>query len=116
MTVDPTAILAGLTQAPSVHQAPGSRYADVPTTELPRPDGTVVVHLRRRMLSRPEDQPTVGLLRVVEGDRVDRLAAEVTGDPTHFWRLADGNLVFRPDELVAEPGATIRVTGGEPGA
>lgn len=116
MTFDPSTILAGLTQAAPTHQAPGSRYADTPTAQRTLPDGTVIVHLRRRMLPRPEDQPLVGHLRVTEGDRIDRLAADVTGDPTRFWRLADANLVTHPDEMVAEPGSTIRVTGGEPGA
>jgi len=125
---DPAAILADLTQAAAAHrvagghQAPNSRYRDTPTAQRTNPDGTLTVHLRRRFLPDPEQLATLGRVTVSDGDRIDTLAAEVTGDPTQFWRLADGNLVLRPEELVAQPGRVIRVTapeglpGGGPGA
>ncbi|MGW3206861.1 hypothetical protein [Streptomyces sp. NPDC001135] len=109
MTADITAFLASVTGAEPVHQAPNSRYRDTPTAELSNPDGTVTVHLRRRFVPRPDQLQAVGRVRVRDGDRIDTLAAEVFGDPTLFWRLADANLATRPAALTDEPGRVLRV-------
>ncbi|MBO0654494.1 LysM domain-containing protein [Streptomyces triculaminicus] len=113
MSIDPTAFLASVTAAPPVHHAPNSRYRDIPTAELTNPDGTSTVHLRRRFVPEPDLLATVGRVRVRDGDRIDTLAAEVFGDPTLFWRLADTGLEPRPAALTAEPGRVLRVTAAE---
>jgi len=55
---------------------------------------------------------------VVEGDRLDNIAAANLGDPLAFWRICDSNNAMRPEDLTATPGAAIRITlpQGIPGA
>lgn len=114
MTIpDVAAFLASVTGDRAEHQAPNSRYRDTPTAELTRPDGTTTVYLRRRFLPQPERLATLGTVTVRDGHRIDTLAAEVFGDPTLFWRLADANLISRPADLVTEPGRVLRVASPE---
>ncbi len=47
---------------------------------------------------------------VVQGDRLDNLAAKYLGDTEQFWRLCDANGAMRPDELVEVIGAVIKIT------
>ncbi|MBT2442703.1 LysM domain-containing protein [Streptomyces sp. ISL-36] len=115
MSVDISQFLASVTGAPPVHQAPNSRYRDTPTAERRNPDGTVTVHLRRRFVPQPDASATLGRVRVRDGDRIDTLAAEVFGDPTLFWRLADATLDARPAGLAAEPGRVLRVSAAAEG-
>jgi hypothetical protein len=89
---------------------PTSRYAQIETTTLVRPDGTVVPYVKRRFIAPPEAFETVQEHRVLEGERPDTIAADAFGDPELYWRLCDANVVVRPDELTAEPGRRIRVT------
>ena len=94
----------------SVQRFPAnSRYHDVPTAEMPGPDGRPLVYLRRRFLPDPAALTAVGEVAVAPGDRLDRLAAAAFGDPLQFWRLADGNDAPRPAALEV-PGRNLRVT------
>ncbi|MGW9064577.1 LysM domain-containing protein [Achromobacter animicus] len=94
----------------SVQRFPAnSRYHDVPTAEMPGPDGRPLVHLRRRFLPDPAALTAVGEVAVAPGDRLDRIAAAALGDPLQFWRLADGNDAPRPAALEV-PGRSLRVT------
>jgi len=110
---DVSAFLSSITGDRAEHQAQNSRYRDTPTAGLTRPDGTVIVYLRRRFLPQPEELATLGTVTVQDGHRVDTLAADVFGDPTLFWRLCDANLISRPADLVAEPGRVLRVASPE---
>ena len=47
---------------------------------------------------------------VVEGDRLDNLAASYIGDPSLYWRICDANGAMRPDELTETPGTRLRIT------
>jgi hypothetical protein len=47
---------------------------------------------------------------VVQGDRLDNVAAKYLGDPEQFWRLCDANGAIRPDELTETIGNKIRIT------
>ena len=87
-----------------------SRYQSTPTTALLRPDGRAVVFLRRRFVPPPD---LLSLLRehtVVQGDRLDNLAAVHLGDPELFWQLCDANRAMRPDELTEIIGRRLRIT------
>jgi len=112
---DPAALagaaLLGL--ARPAHVPPSSRYAGVPTAERVDGEGRTLTYFRRRRVPPPEALGTTGYVRVQEGDRVDRLAADVFGDPTLFWRLADANAAIDPADLVAEPGRVLRVADPE---
>ena len=97
---------------------PTSRYYGVETTTLTRADGTVVNYIVRRFISQPEKFALLTEHTVIEGERLDNIAAQYLGDPEQFWRICDANAVLRPDELTEVPGAAIRITlpEGIPGA
>jgi len=89
---------------------PQSRYHGVATQKLIRPDGTVVVYLVRRLVPAEDRFALVQDHAVVQGDRLDRLAARYLGDPEQFWRLCDANGAIRPNELVDTIGRRLRIT------
>ena len=92
---------------------PGTRYYGVALAEITLSDGRTVRYLRRRVLPPTASQATVFEYRVVDGDRLDNIAARILGDPLAAWRLADANGVLRMESLVEEVGATIRLTTPE---
>lgn len=95
-----------------------SRYHTTPTATLVLPDGRMITHLRRRFVPPPERFATLREHTVVQGDRLDRLAAERLGDAEIYYRLCDANGAIRPDELVEAIGRRLRITlpEGVPGA
>lgn len=97
---------------------PNSRYAGTPTARLELPDGRSAVYLRRRLVPRPERFALLREHTVVQGDRLDLLAARHLGDPELFWRICDANGAMRPDELTETIGRRLRITlpEGVPGA
>ena len=94
-----------------------SRYADLDVATLQRPDGTTLIYVRRRFISPPDHFALLREHVVVEGERLDNLAAAYVGDPEQFWRLCDANAVLAPEELET-PGRAMRITlpDGMPGA
>jgi nucleoid-associated protein YgaU len=50
------------------------------------------------------------LRMVAQGDRLDTLSAAAYGDPELFWRIADANEAFDPDELTQAVGRVLRIT------
>ncbi len=95
-----------------------SRYQSIETAKHTLPDGTEVVYLRRRFVPPPERMVQVQEHIVVEGDRIDNIAARHLGDPEQFWRVCDANRAMRPAELTEEIGRHLRITlpDGVPGA
>lgn len=95
-----------------------SRYYGLPTAEHRRPDGTVVVYVRRRFLPHPEDLAELGEHVVAAGERLDHIAAVQFGDPEQAWQIADANRAMRPEELTATPGRRLRIAlpDGIPGS
>lgn len=95
-----------------------SRYQNVETAKLTRPDGTEVVYLKRRFVPQPERFALLQEHGVVEGDRLDNLSARYLGDPEQFWRVSDANRAMRPDALTEEIGRRLKITlpEGIPGA
>jgi len=84
----------------------GSRYSATEVVELRGPDDRV-----RRTLAIRVIAPAPGALdqTVVEGERLDTLAARFYGEPTKYWLLLDGNPdTLNPFELIS-PGATVHV-------
>jgi len=95
-----------------------SRYQNVETAKLVRPDGTEIMYLKRRFMPQPERFTLLQEHVVVEGDRLDNITARYLGDPEQFWRVCDANRAMRPDELTEEIGRRLRITlpEGIPGA
>lgn len=96
---------------------PNSRYAGIDTGTLTTPDGKTVVYLRRRFIPPPEDFALLQEYTVVQGDRLDNLAAKYVGDPERFWQIADANAAMAPEELTEIVGRILRITlpAGTPG-
>lgn len=88
---------------------PSSRYHDVPDAAWTAPDGRRHAYLLRRFVPDPDRFVTLQEYRVVQSDRLDRLAAATLGDAVQFWRLTDANGCLHPGEL-EEVGRRIRLT------
>lgn len=97
---------------------PASRYHGIETAAIEATDGSVVAFIRRRFIAQPEQFALVQEHSVVEGERIDTLAARYLGDPEQFWRICDANAAMRPEELTETIGRRIRITmpEGIPGA
>lgn len=89
---------------------PNSRYYTTSTATLVTPDRRTLTYLRRRFVPPPERFATLREHVVVQGDRLDRLAAEHLGDPEIYYRLCDANRAVRPDELIETVGRRLRIT------
>jgi hypothetical protein len=84
--------------------AKGSRYERVPEGLFVDPSGRPIPYKLLRLV--PDQPPSLQGHVVVQGDRLDRLAATYYGDPEQFWRICDGNLAVRPDDLLV-PGLRL---------
>ncbi len=89
---------------------PSSRYHGIEIVQFVAADGRTVAHLRRRFVPPPENFATLQEHRVIEGERLDHLAAQYLGDPEQFWKLCDANAAFFPAELTDTPGRVVRIT------
>jgi hypothetical protein len=96
---------------------PTSRYYGIETTTIKTPDGETIVYLRRFVPS-PDRFALLLEHTVVEGERLDNIAAEHLGDPEAFWQIADANAAMRPEESTEVIGRRLRITlpEGIPGA
>lgn len=74
------------------------------------PDGTEVKYLRRRFVPSPENFALLQEHTVIEGERLDQIAAKYLADPEQFWRLCDANGAIQPNELLEPVGRGIRIT------
>lgn len=92
---------------------PTSRYHDVETVKMTvrdsRGEPRVVSYKRRRFVPPGSSMTTLAEHTVLQGDRLDNLAARYVGDPEQFWRICDANDVLRPEELTDEVGRTLRI-------
>lgn len=86
-----------------------SRYYTLETATYAAPDGRVIAYKRRRFLPPGDEMPLLVEVTVVQGDRLDLIAARTLGDPEQFWRVCDANDAMNPPELTAEPGRRVRV-------
>jgi hypothetical protein len=91
-----------------------SRYIRIQTATLVDASGHEFSYVRRRFLPRSEDLPTLALITVTQGDRLDLLTARVIGDPEQFWRTCDASNAMNPPDLTARVGRTIRVPIPQP--
>jgi hypothetical protein len=88
----------------------GSRYTGIKTATWETPDGREIVYFRRRFIAPPERFALLHSHIVQDGDRPDLLAFHYLGDPEQFWRIADPNVVFSPNELTDESGRRLAIT------
>lgn len=97
-------------QGQSMPFPPASRYYGLPTATLPLADGGTAIYVTRRFLPSPDRFALLRLYTVVQGDRLDNIAAKALGDPEQSWRLCDANAAMRPDDLTATVGRQLRIT------
>lgn len=97
---------------------PNSRYFGVAVAMLEQKNQEPVAYLKRRFVPPPENFSAVQEHMLVQGDRIDNLAAKYLGDAELYWRLCDANRAVRPGALTAIPGTTLVITlpEGVPGA
>lgn len=88
---------------------PSSRYYGDTVEKVARADGVEVAYLQRRIIPPPEIYTALQQYVIVEGDRLDNLAAKFLGDPLLFWMICDANGAGDPDELTAQVGRTIQI-------
>lgn len=89
---------------------PASRYHGLPTATMALPDGRTAVFVTRRFLPPADRFAVVQTVTVVEGERLDNLAARHLGNPEQWWRICDANGAMLPEALVDEPGAPLDIT------
>ena len=86
-----------------------SRYYGTATETFTLANGTPVMYLARRIIPQPDIYTSLRNYIVVDGDRLDNLAAKFLGDPTLYWMICDANGTTNPDELTSQPGSTILI-------
>jgi hypothetical protein len=89
-----------------------SRYYNLSTTTLSMVDGGVsreIKYVQRRFIPSTDGMITAVEHLVVQGDRLDNIAARYIGDPTLFWKICDANEVLAPEELTGKIGSKIRI-------
>lgn len=97
--------------------APNSRYLGVETATFTAADGSVVSYVRRRFVPQPGQLVPLQQHTVVQGDRLDVIAARYLGDPQLFWRVCDANGAMCPEDLTATAGRVLDISlpAGIPG-
>jgi hypothetical protein len=107
---DPLQFLMQAVPLNQVLFSPNSRYHGVPTAVHQMPDGTMVLYVKRRFIPPPEKFTLLEEHTLVQGERLDHLAARYFGDPELFWRICDANAVLRSEDLLEKVGRRIRIT------
>ena len=110
MTTDPVQLLIEAGAIPANPFGPNSRYYTVPFGRYVRDaNDPGVAYVLRRFIPQQRDIAIAAEHIVQSGERYDLLAAQQLGDPELYWRIADGNAVIDPFELVDTPGARIAI-------
>lgn len=87
-----------------------SRYAAKPTATWTDRQGRPRAHVTLREVPEPPPTGPADIIhRVIDGDRLDRIAWEHLGDPERFWVICDSNRTLDPDDLTRLPGRRIRI-------
>lgn len=88
---------------------PTSRYAGLRVRVLDTGDGPGIPYLSRRFLPPGDSLPLLQETAVVQGDRLDLIAARTIGDPEQYWRICDANDAVNPVALLQPVGRRLRV-------
>jgi hypothetical protein len=88
---------------------PTSRYAALPVAKIDL-DGETHLYVRRRFLPQPDALSAIGDHTVIQGERLDHIAARYFGDPEMFWRICDATRELDPFALTETPGRRLAIT------
>jgi hypothetical protein len=86
-----------------------SRYYSLKNDAYTAPDGREITYKLRRFLPKGADLALLQEVTVLQGDRLDLIAARTLGEAEQFWRISDANDAMNPDDLTDETGRTLRV-------
>ena len=92
------------------HFSPTSRYYGLEIGTWTSVRQGALNYVRRRMIAQPEKFHLLQEHIVEAGERPDTLTYRYLHDPEQFWRIADANVVMRPEALTAQPGQIVRIT------
>lgn len=87
-----------------------SRYFGIETKTMETVGGEKIVYLRRRFCPQPERFALLQEHTVLQGERLDHIAAKYLGDAEQFWRICDANGALSPEELTQPVGKKLRIT------
>jgi hypothetical protein len=88
---------------------PSSRYYGSAVEQFVTAGGTPVMYLARRIVPQASTYTSTQTYAIVDGDRLDNLAATFLKDPLLFWMICDANGATDPDELTAQAGRSIAI-------
>ena len=109
LPTDPVQALLGQTALKNSLFSGTSRYFGLePLTIVLQ--GRTYIYLPRRFVPLATRFQLLQEHTVVQGERLDNIAAHYLGDPTLFWRLGDANNALRPEALTETPGRKLRIT------
>jgi hypothetical protein len=96
---------------------PSSRYSGARVLQYLPPGGAPVMYLARRIIPQAAAYTSLRSYAIVDGDRLDNLAAKFLGNPLLYWMICDANGATDPEELTAQPSHTILIplAAGIPG-
>jgi hypothetical protein len=63
--------------------------------------GRTVSYVQARILPQSNTLTPLGVAVPGQGERLDLFSARTLSDPLQFWRIADANDAFDPQDLVA---------------
>jgi hypothetical protein len=108
MATDPVQALIDAGAIPTSPFAANSRYARVAFGLYRRGTaGPDIAYVLRRFIPQQRDIPAMFEHIVGSGERPDLVAAQASGDPELYWRVADANAVTDPFELTDTLAARI---------
>lgn len=110
LQMDPVQAMLAQTALKNTLFSATSRYYGLDVATYAAPSGTPVAYVLRRFLPQAGTMQVIQQYTVVQGDRLDTIAAQYLGDPLLFWRLCDANNAMRPAALTHTPGRKLNIT------
>lgn len=108
--IDPVQAMLAQTSLQNTLFAANSRYYQFATRTIELTRGKPIVYLGRRFLPPSSSFQVLQTHTVMQGERLDNIAAQFLGDPTLFWRICDANDAVRPEALTETPGRKLEIT------
>lgn len=107
--MDPVQAMLAQTSLQTTLFASTSRYYGIATDTIVA-DGRSIIYVLRRFVPQPEQFQVIQTHTVIQGERLDNIAAQYLGDPTLFWRICDANRAMRPWELTETVARKLNIT------
>ena len=107
--LDPVQAMLAQTSLRTTLFASTSRYYGIATDTVVA-DDRMIIYVLRRFVPQPEQFQVLQTHTVMQGERLDNIAAQYLGDPTLFWRICDANRAMKPSELTETVGRKLAIT------